>query len=173
MSITATAAGALLAMTMQQQVSADDMAQATATFTSACVKYVGQSEAIAGCSCGTGVTAERMTDLEYMVMASLSPYVGNQQAMTEAVQQMAAAGLPLEVIQSAAVKTQNAAPRIERVCSVLTRPTGQWQMVGNSHNDEGTVVETVSLPAHETRLGDAFRTVGEAVHGPADELNPR
>lgn len=172
MSITATAAGVLLAMTMQQ-ISAEDMGVATATLTSACVKYVGQDEAIAACSCASGVSAERMEDIEYMVMSALSPNTGSQQQMAEAVQGMVAAGIPVEIIMSASQKMQTAAPRVERVCSVLARPTSQWKMVGNSHSDDGTIIETVSLPAHDTQLGDAMRTIGEAVYSSADAMNPR
>lgn len=166
------AAGAALAVSMQQ-MSDDAMAVATATFTSHCVKYTGKGmDAAPACSCGTGVISQRMTEKEFYVIAGLSPYTSDQTAMRGAVQRLVDQGVPAGLIQSAASKTQGSAPQIERICAVLAQPSGQWRVAHEVVNGEMDGV-TVSLPVERPSLSGSVETLADEVLDATDSLTPR
>ncbi|MEM9233223.1 MAG: hypothetical protein AAGA69_03175 [Pseudomonadota bacterium] len=152
-----------------QMVTPDEMADATARYTAYCANAAEDTiDRTSACACGTGVLSGRLNDKEFVVMASLTPYVGDEKAMTQAVEKMIEGGIPASFIRNAARKNAGAANRADRVCSILERPAEQWRMMA-AINGQDKNAQRVNLPSsHTTSLAAIFRAAGDAAFGPAD-----
>ncbi|RFB05977.1 hypothetical protein [Parvularcula marina] len=153
-----------------QLVSDDDMAAATATFTSWCANAVeDRIDRTSACACGTGVLSGEMTDKEFVVLAGLTPYAGDEEAMRQAVTVLIEEdGLSAGFIRNAARKNSAAAARADRVCAILEKPSEQWRMLASINGGE-SIAQEVNLPkSARADIADIFRALGNAVYRPAD-----
>lgn len=155
---------------LMQGVSAHDMSTATAQLTSYCVERAAETpDAAAACACGVGIAAERLSDHEYVAMAAVSPYVDDANDMTTATKTLEKDGYSARLMESAAGKLRRAAPRINRVCSVLTKPKDQWRLA-SEHLGSNTVLRQVRLLPSNSYSAEPFSALGQAAGSAASRL---
>lgn len=165
-------ASSLALATASPLITPDEMAEATATFTSWCASAVkDRIDRTPACACGTGILSERLSDAEFVLMAGLTAYVGDEAGMEKAVNALIEEDdLSPAFIRNAARKNAEAAGRADRVCSVLERPAEQWRMMAEV-NGANSPYQPASLPRPATTpISALFRHLSNSVHAPADRL---